>query len=110
MSGLECCDREGRARQSVAGGRDLSPAPTWWLLIFALPQELTDRPRHHQQQDHTDQRKQEWASHGYMGLALDPVGFVFGPVSSLTIMPTPNTTTAPIRLYQRNAIEVFTVT
>ena len=70
------------------------------LLVFALPQKFAERPRRDHQRDHREHGEKNQAAHQAFR----------GPVISLTIIPTPNTTTAPIRLCQRKAMFVATVT
>lgn len=70
------------------------------LLVFALTEPLAEHPRRDHQADHGQQRDEQWARHQALR----------GPVNSLTTIPAINTTTAPIRLCQRKAIDVLTVT
>ncbi len=75
--------------------------PDLLLLVFTLTQPLPERPR---PDDHGDDGEE-----GDQERAADHQAFR-GPVSSLTIIPATNTTTAPIRLCQRKATDVLTVT
>lgn len=78
-----------------------APANGSRLFVFALVQPFTERPRRDHQHDHGEERNEERAAGHYA---------FRGPVISLTIIPTTNTTTAPIRLCQRKAIDVLSVT